>query len=168
MTNTQDCPVLKPDEKIIISDTPKEKVIESEMKTKVISGSAPDLSGKVTDSTSTYLCPSEAISESSTPEHSTIEDAGSIDDPINVLAEVNTGKRNVAATKNDSSKSAIEGHIVNTAKVPIPSAWVGLYSTANEIAEVLTATTYTDRYGYYIFNDIALGDYTIKTKAIFF
>lgn len=139
MTNIHDGTVLIPNEKVIISDTLKETVIESEMKTKTVSDSTPISGEKVMDSTSTHPCPSEIKLESNTPAH----------------------------RKEEVNKTTIEGQIINTSGLPIASAWVGLYSTTNEIAEVLAATTYTDKYGYYNFNNIAAGEYTIKSKALF-
>lgn len=57
----------------------------------------------------------------------------------------------------------ISGFITDTSSDPIKNAWVGLYSESAGF-ETLVASTSTSASGYYIFEDVAPGDYVVKAK----
>ncbi len=77
----------------------------------------------------------------------------------NTLVEIN-----VELSENtEPTGSTISGYITHDVGTAVPNAWVGLYLLPDE---ELIQTTSTNDEGYYCFDNVAPGDYVVKSKAV--
>lgn len=69
----------------------------------------------------------------------------------------------VLEARNEPTGSSVSGYITEVDETAIANAWVGLYSSPDDM---LQETTTTNADGYYCFEDVPAGSFVVKSKAV--